>query len=113
MSKNNLRRANGYRRDMLRKRVASLGLPCSLCGRPIDYSLTTYVDPKDGKRKRHPMSYELDEIVPVSMGGSPTDPDNVQPTHRICNQRRGNKEMPRPRKRAEEQTPTSRNWAEL
>lgn len=35
------------------------------------------------------MSYELDEIVPVSKGGSPYDPGNVQPAHRICNQRKG------------------------
>lgn len=36
------------------------------------------------------MSYELDEIVPVSRGGSPYDPGNVQPAHRLCNQRKGN-----------------------
>lgn len=94
---------------MLRKRVASLGLPCSLCGRPIDYTLTTYVDPKDGKRKPHPMRYELDEIVPISKGGSHIDPENVQPTHRICNQRKGNKVVRREPPK-EEQTPTSRNW---
>ena len=91
MAKPNPRRVNGYRRDQLRKRVASLGLPCALCGQSIDYSLTTWVDPKDGRTKRHPLSYELDEIVPVSKGGSHLDPDNVQPTHRICNQRRGNR----------------------
>lgn len=38
-----------------------------------------------------PMSFEVDEIIPVSLGGSPTDPDNVQPAHRICNQRKSNK----------------------
>ena len=37
------------------------------------------------------MSYELDEIVPVSKGGSPYDIENVQPAHRICNQRKSNK----------------------
>ena len=91
----NPRRVNGYKRDMLRKRVAAMGLPCALCGQPIDYTLTTYIDPKDGKRKRHPLSYELDEIVPISKGGSHIDPDNVQPTHRICNQKRGNKMLRR------------------
>lgn len=40
------------------------------------------------------MSYELDEIVPVSLGGSPVDFDNVQPAHRICNQRKGNRMAP-------------------
>ena len=38
-----------------------------------------------------PMSFEVDEIVPVSLGGSPIDPNNVQPAHRICNQRKGNR----------------------
>ena len=36
------------------------------------------------------MSFEVDEIVPVSMGGSPFDRDNVDAAHRICNQKRGN-----------------------
>jgi 5-methylcytosine-specific restriction endonuclease McrA len=77
----NPRRSNGSRRDKLRKRVADEGLPCHLCGKPIDYSLPA----------GHPMSYELDEIVPVSKGGSPFDRDNVAPAHRICNQKRGNR----------------------
>ena len=37
------------------------------------------------------MSFEVDEIVPVSKGGSPIDRSNVAPAHRICNERRGNK----------------------
>ena len=80
-AKPNLRNRNGHRRRQLRKRVASLGLPCAICGKPIDYAL----DPG------HPMSYELDERVPVGLGGDPLDPDNVQPAHRICNERKGMK----------------------
>ncbi len=72
---------NGHRRRILRARVKAMGLPCALCGQPIDYDLPAL----------DPMSYELDEIVPVSLGGSELDPDNVQPSHRICNQRKGNK----------------------
>ena len=75
----NPRRTNGSRRTKLRNRVRAMGLPCAICGHPIDYSLPA----------GDPMSYELDEIVPVSKGGSPYDPGNVQPAHRICNQRRG------------------------
>lgn len=112
MAKPNPRRANGARRDALRKRVASWGLPCWLCNRPIDYSLTTWVDPKDGRIKRHPMSFELDEVVPVSRGGDPLDINNVRPAHRICNQKRGNKMKPKPPVDAAKQTPTSRNWEE-
>ncbi len=72
---------NGHRRRILRARVKAMGLPCALCGQPIDYSLPAL----------DPWSYELDEIVPVSLGGSELDPDNVQPAHRICNQRKGNR----------------------
>ena len=81
MSGQNPRRQNGARRDALRRRVADEGLPCHLCGKPIDYSLPA----------GHPMCYELDEITPVSRGGDPFARDNVAPAHRICNQRRGNR----------------------
>jgi len=77
----NPRNANGHRRRVLRKRIKSLGLPCAICGKPIDYSLPA----------GHPMSYELDEIVPVALGGDPLDESNVQPAHRICNERKGAK----------------------
>lgn len=77
----NPRYANGSLRRKLRARLAAEGRPCALCGRPIDYSLPA----------RDPMSFEVDEVVPVSRGGSPYDYENLQPTHRICNQRKGNR----------------------
>ena len=83
MVKPNIRKSSSTKRIALRKRVAALGLPCALCGKAIDYSLPA----------GHPLCYELDEIIPVSKGGSPFDRDNVQPAHRICNQRRGNKPL--------------------
>lgn len=64
-----------------------MGLPCAICGRPIDYSLPA----------RDPMSFELDEIVPVSRlpidqrKAAACDVGNVQATHRICNERKGNR----------------------
>lgn len=39
------------------------------------------------------MSYELDELVPVSKGGSPIDPRNVAPAHRCCNQWRSDRSI--------------------
>ena len=36
------------------------------------------------------MSFEVDEIIPVSLGGNPLDRSNVDAAHRICNERRGN-----------------------
>lgn len=36
------------------------------------------------------MSFEVDEIIPVSKGGSPIEWANTQAAHRVCNQRKGN-----------------------
>ena len=37
------------------------------------------------------MSFEVDELIPVSRGGDPLDRANVDAAHRICNQRKGNR----------------------
>ena len=103
----NPRRSNGTLRKKNRARMQAEGRPCWICkafGRPaaIDYSLTTYRDPRDGKVKRHPMSFELDELVPVSkywLGGYPTpeacanDYSNLDATHRCCNNWRKNRSV--------------------
>ena len=75
------RNSNGNARRKLRARLRAEGRPCHICGQPIDYSLPA----------GHPWSFEVDEIVPVSRGGSPLDYRNVGAAHRICNQRRGNR----------------------
>ena len=84
----NPRRANGSRRDATLRWLRHQQQPCWICrafGRPatIDYSLPA----------RHPMSFECDELVPVSKGGSPYDRRNVAATHRRCNEWRGNKSV--------------------
>lgn len=95
----NPRYANGHRRRRIREQLRASGAPCGICGKPIDYSLTTILDPKTGKKRPHPMSFVVDEIVPVSRwyeGGyaSPEmaalDPSNCRPAHWICNAKRGN-----------------------
>ena len=91
---NKSRYSNGSKRRKLRARVRAEGRECGICHRPIDYSLPA----------GHPMSYELDEIVPFALGGSPYYYDNVQPAHRICNQQKGKKigfkiEKGKPKKR--------------
>ena len=85
----------------------------AICGKPIDYDLDWWVDPKDGKRKKHPLSFEYDHRVPHANGGG-NEWDNAQPAHRICNQRKGNR---MPTRAAESQSegqsgtmPTSRAW---
>ena len=97
--KRNPRNSNGHRRRQLRKWLASLGNPCGICGKPIDYSLPP----------GHPMSFEVDEIVPVSLGGDPLDKGNVQASHRICNERKSNG-APGARKHGGHGLPMSRDW---
>ncbi|RSX53014.1 HNH endonuclease signature motif containing protein [Bifidobacterium samirii] len=74
-SRANPRRSNGYRRDQLRQRVLAAYDVCAICGQPVDKTLRT----------PHPLSAEVDEIVPVSRGGDPLDWRNVRLTHRRCN----------------------------
>ena len=76
----NPRRANGHRRDKVRRRVLAEEDTCWLCGQVVDKSLH-YLEP---------MAPEVDEVVPVSLGGSPFDRSNCRLAHRQCNQRRGN-----------------------
>ena len=82
------RTANGTARRKLRSWLRAQGRPCWICvafGRSgaIDYSLPA----------RHPLSFEVDELVPVSKGGDPLDRANVDAAHRCCNQWRGNRSV--------------------
>ena len=54
------------------------------------------------------MSAEVDEIIPISKGGSPYDKDNVQLTHRCCNRRKSNKMVID--RTANRPIPKSRDW---
>jgi hypothetical protein len=82
----NIRTANGHARRKTVAWLRSQHRDCWICrefGRDatIDYSLPA----------GDPMSFECDELVPVSLGGSPIDQANVDAAHRRCNQWRGNK----------------------
>lgn len=81
----NPRYANYSARSALRKRMASQPQRCWMCGLPIS---PTYP-------ARHPYALELDEITPISKGGSAIDPANVRAAHRCCNQWRGDKPVGR------------------
>ena len=80
-AKANPRRANGWRRDQLRRRVLAAYDTCAICGRPVDKTL----------RSPHPLSPEVDEIVPVSRGGDPLSFANCRLTHRRCNRLKSNR----------------------
>lgn len=77
----NPRYRNGWRRDQLRKRVLAAYDMCAICGQPVDKTLRT----------PHPLSAEVDEIIPVSRGGDPLAWDNVRLTHRRCNRLKSNR----------------------
>ena len=82
----NPRRANGHRRDRLRRRVLAAYSHCAECGGLVDKTLPPY---DDG-------AAEVDEIIPVSLGGDPLAWSNVQLTHRGCNRRKKNRIGPAP-----------------
>lgn len=77
----NPRYRNGWRREQLRKRVLAAYDVCAICGQPVDKTLHT----------PHPLSAEVDEIIPVSRGGDPLAWDNVRLTHRRCNRLKSNR----------------------
>ena len=96
----NPRYANGSRRRAIRARLLATQDVCALCGRTIDKSLRT----------PHPMSAEVDEIIPVSKGGDPLDIRNCQLVHRVCNQRKGNGRKRFASVHKASGLPTSRQW---
>lgn len=96
----NPRYANGSARRKLRAWLKAQGRPCHICGQAIDYSLPA----------GDPLSFEVDEIVPVSKGGDPLDRSNVDAAHRICNQRRGNRDIGPKRSAVSTPVITSRRW---
>ncbi len=96
--KSNPRQANGHRRRKVRAQVLREEHDCWLCGNPVDKSLPA----------GHPYAPEIDEVVPVSLGGSPFDRSNCRLSHRIHNQQRGNGLRRLPRKRSPDFTTTAR-----
>lgn len=72
------RNLQSYRnaRAALKRKTKRLGLPCSLCGKPFDWSL----HPSDG------MAWTADHITPLAVGGHITGP--MRPAHRSCNSKR-------------------------
>lgn len=91
----NPRWKNGALRRKYRQRFKAIEAPCGICrGKlgPIHYD-----EPSD---PRHPLSFVIDEIIPVSKWElygynsaehAAQDPQNIQPAHYLCNQLKGNK----------------------
>ena len=73
-----------YRRN--RKKVLATQSICGICGKPVDFS----------KRYPHPLSATVDHIIPLSLGGHPSDLDNLQLAHNSCNRQKSDKYMGNP-----------------
>jgi 5-methylcytosine-specific restriction endonuclease McrA len=98
----NPRTVNGTRYRRLRKHLLAVEDICCICGGHIDKSLKT----------PHPMSAEVEHLVPISKGGAIYAHDNCGVAHRICNQRKGNKMTLQTKSNdgMTASTPTSREW---
>lgn len=89
--------ANGHRRRQTRVRVLAEETHCALCDHVVDKSLRFLPGqhgPKCADREcrgcvPHPMRAEVDEDLPRSRGGSPTDRSNCRLMHRACNKWKG------------------------
>lgn len=78
MPSNNIRYRNYKERARIRAWLLKTQTHCAICGGEIDKTL----------KCPHPASAVVDEIVPVTKGGSPIDPANVQLVHWKCNARK-------------------------
>ena len=95
----NPRQANGHRRRQTRAAVLAEETHCGICGEWVDKTLGNQAgvhsqrcaDPSCPGCVPHPMRAEVDEIVPVHRGGSPTERSNCRLSHRRCNQARNRK----------------------
>lgn len=54
---------------------------CGICGRPVDKSL----------RYPHPLAPTVDHIIPIVRGGHPSDIENLQLAHWVCNRQKSDK----------------------
>lgn len=77
----NPRKQNGNARRKIRAYLQMSQEPCWICKLPIDYSLGA----------PNKLAMVADELVPVSMGGSPYTRTNVRAAHWVCNSWRSTK----------------------
>lgn len=64
-----------------KKKILATQTVCGICGKPVDKSL----------KYPHPMSPTADHIIPIDRGGHPSDLDNLQLAHFICNRYKSDK----------------------
>ena len=74
-----------------KKRIYATQSVCGICGQPVDFSV----------RYPHPLSPCIDHIVPIAKGGHPSDIDNLQLAHWICNREKSDRLIEKPQETAE------------
>ena len=93
MATANPRKTNGHRRRQVRARVLAEETHCHICGQLVDKTLgkipgqhtANCRDPDCTGCVWHPKSPVVDEVIPVSRGGSPYERSNCRLAHRDCN----------------------------
>lgn len=70
-------------RTRLKREVAENGLPCWICGEPIDLNLP----------RGHRLSFTADHMEALANGGHLVR-NEIRPAHMSCNARRGNHAEP-------------------
>lgn len=73
--------ANRVQYEKNRKRILASQDVCAICGKPVDKRL----------KFPHPMSATVDHIIPIDLGGHPSDISNLQLAHNACNRAKSNK----------------------
>lgn len=58
-----------------KKKIMATQTVCGICGKQVDFSF----------KYPHPMSACIDHIIPIAKGGHPSDIDNMQLAHWMCN----------------------------
>ena len=94
-------RAN-YERN--KKRILATQNICGICGHPVDMSL----------KYPHPLSAQIDHIIPVSQNGHASDISNLQLSHFSCNRQKSDKifkNKEEPKILGNRNLPQSMNWA--
>ena len=96
------RRVDARARKQVEDRVKAEESHCHLCLTPVDKTLPAGL----------PASPEVDEIVPVSLGGDPLNRKNCRLAHKSCNARRGNMSVAEFHRRYlhTQRLVTSRDW---
>ncbi len=61
-----------------KKKILATQTICGICGKPVDKNIPY----------PNPMCATVDHIIPINRGGHPSDIDNLQLAHFVCNRQK-------------------------